>query len=176
MTCPTGVACIRASTDGVGTAPWTQSTRHFGIRCARRPDKKFLPQRAAWTAKAPRAHLKGHSCLLGRGYDGAKRLCGRKRFVLADVLNCFLEVEVVPASAPERAGAETLFWRLKGQEVAHKVQQVWADGGFEGKQWQKTMHEQFGFHVEIVKRSDDVKGLCVLPKRWVVKRSFGWMN
>ena len=92
------------------------------------------------------------------------------------MLGCFLEVEVLPASVPERAGAETLFWRLKGQQVADHLHKVWADGGFEGKVWQKTMHEQFGFFVEIVKRSDDVQGFEVLPKRWVVERSFGWMN
>lgn len=75
------------------------------------------------------------------------------------MLGCFLEVEVLPASVPERAGAETLFWRLKGQQAAHQLQKVWADGGFEGREWRKKMHEQFGFLVEIVKRSDDLQRL-----------------
>jgi putative transposase len=88
----------------------------------------------------------------------------------------WLEVEVVPASVPERAGAEAVFWRLKGQEVSKSLQKVWGDGGFEGQEWQARMKEQFGFDVEIVKRSDDMQGFKVLPKRWVVERSFGWMN
>ncbi len=91
-------------------------------------------------------------------------------------MGCFIEVDVVPASVPERAGAERLFWRLQGEQVAQKLQKVWADGGFEGQNWQQKMHEQFGWKVEIIKRSDDLKGFAVLPKRWVVERSFGWMN
>ena len=56
------------------------------------------------------------------------------------------------------------------------LEKMWADGGFAGKEWQARMQRQFGFEVEIIKRSDDVKGFEVLPKRWVVERSFGWMN
>ena len=55
-----------------------------------------------------------HSCLLWCGYDSAKKLSGRKRFVMADVLGGFVEVEVLPASVPERAGAELLSERLHG--------------------------------------------------------------
>lgn len=93
-----------------------------------------------------------------------------------DTLGCFLEVVVVAAKVGERAGATTLFERLAGQEIASTLQKVWADGGFEGKDWQKQMRERFGFVVEIVKRSDGTKGFELLPKRWVVERSFGWMN
>ena len=55
-----------------------------------------------------------------RGWDGANRLNrlnGRKRFVVCDTLGLWLEVVVLPASVPERAGAEEAFWRLAGQEV-----------------------------------------------------------
>jgi transposase len=111
-----------------------------------------------------------------RGYDGAKRLSGRKRFVVCDTLGLWLEVEVVPASVPERQGAEAAFWRLAGQEVCASLEKVWADGGFQGKQWQEKMQQKFGWNIEIVKRSDDMRGFEVLPKRWIVERSFGWMN
>lgn len=83
---------------------------------------------------------------------------------------------VLPASVPERAGAEKLFWHLKEKEVSQSLEKIWADGGFAGQEWQARMQMQFGFEVEIVKRSDGVKGFEVLPKRWVVERSFGWMN
>ena len=114
--------------------------------------------------------------MLQRGYDGAKLLTGRKRFVVCDVLGNWLEVVVLPASVPERAGAEELFWRLKGHEVSQALGKMWADGGFAGREWQARMKAQFGFEVEIIKRSDDATGFEVLPKRWVVERSFGWMN
>ena len=103
-------------------------------------------------------------------------MTGRKRFVVCDTLGNWLEVAVMPASVPERAGAEETFWRLKGQEVSESLEKVWADGGFAGKEWQARMQKQFGFEVEIVKRSDDVEGFKLLPKRWGIERSFGWMN
>ena len=83
-----------------------------------------------------------------------------------------MDVLVIPAKMPERAGAEELFWQLKGKEVGQSLEKVWADGGFAGQQWQERMKEQFGLEIEIIKRSDDAKGFELLPKRWVVERSF----
>jgi transposase len=96
--------------------------------------------------------------------------------VVCDVLGNWLEVVVLPASVPERAGAEEVFWRLKEQDVCPTLEKVWADGGFAGQEWEARMKSRFGIDIEIIKRSDDVKGFEVLPKRWVVERSFGWMN
>ena len=65
---------------------------------------------------------------------------------------------------------------MSGKEVCQSLDKVWADGGFAGQKWQGQMQEQFGFEIEIIKRSDDAKGFELLPKRWVVERSYGWMN
>jgi putative transposase len=88
----------------------------------------------------------------------------------------WLEVIILPASVPERQGAEEAFWHLAGQEVCASLEVVWADGGFEGKLWQQKIEERFGFAIEIVKRCDGLQGFEVLPQRWIVERSFGWMN
>ena len=96
--------------------------------------------------------------------------------MICDTLGLWLEVVVLPASVPEREGAEETFWRLAGQEVCAALEKVWADGGFEGKSWQNRMQQQFGWQIEILKRSNDGQGFEVLPQRWIVERSFGWMN
>lgn len=96
--------------------------------------------------------------------------------MVCDTLGLWLEVVVLPASVPERKGAEETFWRLAGQEVCAALQVVWADAGFEGREWQRKIEEKFGFAIEIVKRCDGMQGFEVLPKRWIVERSFGWMN
>lgn len=96
--------------------------------------------------------------------------------MVCDTLGNWIEVLVLPASVPERAGAEEIFWQMQGQEVCSSLEKIWADGGFAGKDFESRMKKQFGFELEIIKRSDDVKGFEVLPKRWVVERSFGWMN
>ena len=80
---------------------------------------------------------------------------------------------VHPADVQDRDGAKWVLAKLKGPFA--RLQLIWADGGYSGQliDW---VH-QFGHWVlEIVKRSDDVTGFAVLPHRWVVERTFGWLG
>ncbi len=98
---------------------------------------------------------------------------GRKRHVLVDVMGLLLMVVVHAANIQDRDGAMLVLGKAKGKFP--RLQLIWADGGYAGKliDWVK----QFcGWVLEIVKRSDDVKGFQVLPHRWVVERTFGWLN
>lgn len=85
-------------------------------------------------------------------------------------------MDVVAAKVGERAGAEKLFWQMVGKEMCAKLGEIRADGGFEGEEWQEKMYQQFGLEIEVIKRSDEAVGFELLPKRWVVERSFGCMN
>ena len=80
---------------------------------------------------------------------------------------------VHPADLQDRDGAKMVLAKLKGQFT--RLPLIWADGGYSGKliDWVS----QFGHWVlEIVKRSGDVNGFAVLPHRWVVERTFGWLG
>jgi len=107
------------------------------------------------------------------GYDAAKRIKGRKRHVLVDTLGLLLGIVVTPASTPERDGAQTLLQPLlKG---LNWLRLMWVDGGYSGPsfaQWVRSLRPRL--KTEVVKRSDDTKGFAVLPRRWVVERTFGW--
>jgi transposase len=108
------------------------------------------------------------------GYDAAKKIKGRKRHLLVDTLGLVLGVAVTPASTPERAGAQTLLAPLLGQ--FNRLRLLWVDGGYTGAtfaQWVKDLRPKL--KVEVVKRSDKVTGFKVLPRRWVVERTFGWL-
>jgi putative transposase len=109
-----------------------------------------------------------------RGYDGAKNVTGRKRHILADVLGLLLTVVVTKASVAEREGAKMLLKRALAQHFERLVL-IWADGGYRGQDFCTWVLEHCGWLVEIVKRSDDAKGFVVLPRRWVVERTFGWL-
>jgi putative transposase len=108
-----------------------------------------------------------------RGYDAGKQVKGRKRHILVDTLGLLLYVMVSTASIQDRDGAKMLFEKVK--ERFPRLKLVWADGGYAGKlvNWVK---EFCHWVLEIVKRSDDVKGFVLLPHRWVVERTFGWLN
>ena len=76
-------------------------------------------------------------------------------------------------SIQDRAGAKAVFIRLLGSFPSLKL--IWADGGYSGKlvNWVKCFCD---WTLEIVKRSDNVKGFKILPKRWIVERTFGWFS
>lgn len=108
------------------------------------------------------------------GYDAAKQIKGRKRHLLVDTLGLVLGVKVTPASTPERDGAKALLTGVLGWFTWLRL--LWVDGGYSGPafaHWVKGLRRKLV--VEVVKRSDDVKGFRVLPRRWVVERTFGWL-
>ena len=77
------------------------------------------------------------------------------------------------ADIQDRDGARLLLEKLTGKFSRLKL--IWADGGYAGKLIEWT-HQLGGWVLEIVKRSDDVNGFKVLPHRWVVERTFGWLG
>jgi putative transposase len=108
------------------------------------------------------------------GYDAGKRIKGRKRHLLVDTLGLVLGVAVTPANITERAGAQMLLSQVLGWFTWLRI--LWVDGGYTGEafaQWVKGLRPKL--HVEVVKRSDDLAGFKVLPHRWVVERTFGWL-
>jgi transposase len=110
-----------------------------------------------------------------RGYDAGKRTTGRKRHVLVDTMG-LLVVMVTSASVQDRAGGKEALRRLAAG--FRTVGLVWADGGYANSVDNKLFswaRETLGIVLEIVKRTDDVKGFKVLPRRWVVERSFSWL-
>jgi len=108
------------------------------------------------------------------GYDAGKRIKGRKRHLLVDTLGLLLGVAVTPANVTERAGAQILLARVLGWFTWLRV--LWVDGGYTGEafaRWVKQLRPKLD--VAVVKRSDDVSGFSVLPRRWIVERTFGWL-
>lgn len=107
-----------------------------------------------------------------RGYDAGKKINGRKRHIAVDTLGLLLIVLVTGAGVQDRDGAKPLLERL--MVSAARIRHVWADGGYAGKlvTW---AHEQLALKLQIVKRTDKIKGFQVLPRRWVVERTLGWI-
>ena len=107
------------------------------------------------------------------GYDAGKKINGRKRHLLVDTMGLVLMVVVHTANIQDRDGARLLLAKAKG--LFPRLQRIWADGGYAGKLigW---LQETCGWVLEIIKRSDAVKGFKLLPRRWVVERTFGWLG
>jgi putative transposase len=98
---------------------------------------------------------------------------GRKRPSLVDTLGLLLMVVVTAANVPDRDGAKQLLEMLRHRYM--RLRHIWADGAYTG-QWVKELRPQRPIRLEITKRSDIAKGVVVIPKRWMVERTFGWFN
>lgn len=98
---------------------------------------------------------------------------GRKRHVLVDTLGLIWGLVVHSASVQDRDGAQLVLKTVSGKLPKFKL--IWADGAYAGQliEWVK---QTCGWLLEIVKRSDHASGFEVLPKRWIVERTFGWFN
>lgn len=108
------------------------------------------------------------------GYDAGKKTKGRKRFLLVDTLGLILAVTVVPASTQERDGAKAVLEPVLPHY--NRLKKLWVDGGYSGANFADWVTEhRKALEVEVIKRSDDTSGFKLLPKRWVVERTFGWL-
>ncbi|MGD6741873.1 IS5 family transposase [Streptomyces sp. BH106] len=107
-----------------------------------------------------------------RGFDGGKVINGRKRHVITDCLGLLLVVAVTAANVQDREAAMGLLARLRS--LHREITLVWADGGYTGGLigW---CRDRLALTLEIVKRADDMTGFVVLPRRWVVERTLGWL-
>lgn len=111
------------------------------------------------------------------GYDGGKKIKGRKRFTLVDTLGLLIAVQVVAASVPEREGAKHLLKTL--HQERHRVPQlvrIWVDGGFSGEDFLHWVIDTFRWILEVVPRPEGAQGFVLLPKRWTVERTYGWLH
>ena len=109
-----------------------------------------------------------------RGFDAGKKVKGRKRHIVVDTLGLLVGVVVHAADIQDRDGAPAV---LKSILVRWPwLRHVFADGGYAGPKLPGALQKIGNFTMEIVKRTDKAKGFEVLPRRWVVERTFAWLG
>lgn len=108
-----------------------------------------------------------------KGYDGGKKVSGIKRHIAVDTNGLLHGVEVTTASVTDRDGAIELTKRSK--ENFSAVEKMLVDGGYSGDNFAHAIKHAVGATVEVVKRSE-LHTFKVIPKRWVVERSFAWLE
>ncbi|WP_338288589.1 IS5 family transposase [Luteolibacter sp. LG18] len=148
---------------------------HDGLRDAAREAraKKKRPTAAILDSQSVRTTRRGGV----RGYDAGKKVLGRKRHLLVDTDGLILKVRVHGADLQDRDGARLVLDQI--DESLDDLRLIWADGGYAGPKLQGWMQERFGsrpLQLDIVKPSEAQQGFAVLPRRWVVERTFGWLH
>jgi putative transposase len=112
-----------------------------------------------------------------RGYDAGKKINGRKRHIVVDTLGLIQALVVHPADVQDQDGAVLvlgILGRLK--ERFHRLKVIFADSAYGRNNLPECVKDAFGWLLQTVLRPARVKGFVVLPKRWIVERTFGWLG
>lgn len=118
--------------------------------------------------------VKTTECGGPRGYDAGKKINGRKRHIVTDTEGNLIGLIVHPADIQDRDGApETL---ALVRSLYPWLRHIFADGGYAGKKLRRALVKYGRWTIEIIKRSDKAVGFELLPRRWVVERTFAWLG
>lgn len=136
---------------------------HFGKK--RRASAAILDSQSVKTSEG------GLEC----GFDAGKQVHGRKRHTLVDTLGLILKVIVTAGQVQDRDGAKGLLNEISAEkEVVKRLKLIWSDGNYRGEliTW---IEDCFGWKLEVVEKPKDQRGFQILPKRWIVERTFAWL-
>lgn len=109
-----------------------------------------------------------------RGYDAGKKVKGRKRHILTDTDGRLVAAKVHSADIQDRDGAPMLLTSVR--TLLPWLRHIFADGGYAGPKLEQALAGNGQWTIEIVKRSDAASGFVLLPRRWVVERTFALLN
>jgi transposase len=136
--------------------------------------KEASPTAAIIDSQSVKSAERGGAEIDPIGYDAGKKVKGIKRHIVVDTLGMMLMGQIQSASVQDRDGALPVL--AEARRLFPFIRKIFADGGYQGEATATAVARIGHWELEIVKRSDTTKGFIVLPKRWIVERTFGWLG
>ena len=149
---------------------WQRIVRALVRRARRKLGRKPRPTAAVIDSQSAATTQAGGP----RGFDAGKRVYGRKRHIVTDTNGLLLAVHVHPANVQDVHGAVPLLERLR--QRFPKLRHIFADRVYRGEQLVNALSDCGPWTIQIVERPPGVKGFQLLPRRWVVERTFAWFG
>jgi putative transposase len=153
------------------TGLWTHLWRELRTAERRRMGKDAHPSAAIMDSQSVKTVEE--SARVHR-FDAHKHVKGRKRHILVDTLGLPLSIYVTPADLHDTQGAHRLLAGLKS--FVPRLKTIWADAAYRGQELADWCKAQGDWDLDVVERTPGVRGFAVVPKRWIVERTFGWLS
>lgn len=167
----TAYACFALwSRDGT----WTLIEETLRLKVRKAAGKKPAPTAAIMDSQSVKTSDQGGP----RGFDAGKQTIGRKRHILVDTLGLIWLISVTAASVQDHDGALLLFAKLFARGLG-RLRVIWADSAYNVQKlfgWLSGQRPRRPLRLEVVRRDPATRGFVVLPHRWIVERTFGWLN
>jgi transposase len=145
------------------------------VKCREKAGRDASPTAAIIDSQSVKSAEKGGRSIDPCGYDAGKKIKGKKRHVLVDTQGLLMHAVIHAADVQDRDGGVLVMATLFG--LCPFLLKLYADGGYQGPQFKAALQRVTRqVNLEIVKRSDAAKAFIVLPKRWIVERTIGWLN